>query len=130
MGIFTRKPKAPALYQGQLIEAPLYPKTDLQHERRTLLGSARSKNFWCDLRGVQAKAGKYAGSTYMQVWVGKVLVGEMPPRYIVGNQSLLDALNTGINAATVWLHWDEDGNAAATLRLGNHPYMPAPYWTD
>lgn len=126
----TQKAEEPLLYKGALIEQDLYPLLVVHNSQRGRVlakTGKRSKNFWCTFSSRKQTKGKYAGSDIVQVLVDGKVVGELEPRYIVKKQELIDALNSGINAATVWIRDDGDG-VSAVLRLGEHQYMPPPYW--
>ena len=110
----------PLLYKGELIEQDLYPLLlvhDSQRGKVLAKTGRRSKNFWCTFSSRKQEKGLVSGK----------VIGELEPRYIAKNQELIDALNSGINAATVWIRDDGDG-VSAVLRLGEHQYMPPPYW--
>lgn len=120
----------PLLYKGELIEQDLYPLLlvhDSQRGKVLAKTGRRSKNFWCTFSSRKQEKGKYAGSDIVQVLVSGKVIGELEPRYVAKNQDLIVALNSGINAATVWIKDDGDG-VSAVLRLGEHQYMPPPYW--
>lgn len=130
MGIFRRKPKkpeAPLLYKGELLEQQLFPFGGWQEERFRVLGDSRARNFWCTFRDDTQANGKYAGSSLVRVVVNGVVVGELPAFRLVKRPELIEALNSGINTATVFLSTD-GFTASAVLRLGDHKYMPKPYW--
>lgn len=131
MGIFDkfkRKPAAPMLYQGKLMEVRLYPLEGKYGNRDHILGMNSRRNFWCELRTAVHKSGKYAGSSYPEVWVDGLLMGDIPARHLLTQPELISALNSGINGGTIFLERCESSEIAATLRLGNHMYMPRPYW--
>lgn len=137
MGLFgKKKPRAPRLYEGRLIEVQLRPKEGMFPERDHVLGPRGRRNFWCDLVTGTVASGKYAGSTRVDIVVSpedertKYKIGHLLPEQMVDDAALVEALNSGINAATVLLSRDgRDGEVTAILRLGNHQYMPKPYWT-
>ncbi|MBM7052228.1 hypothetical protein [Rothia sp. ZJ1223] len=120
----------PLLYKGELIEQDLYPLLAVHSSPRGKVlakTGRRSKVFWCTFSSRKQVSGKYAGSDIAQILVDGKVVGELEPRYIAKRQDLIEALNSGINAATVWIRDDGDG-VSAVLRLGEHKYMPPPYW--
>ncbi|EFQ83227.1 hypothetical protein HMPREF0063_11500 [Aeromicrobium marinum DSM 15272] len=136
MAMFRRKktPERPLLYQGKLIEVQLRPKEGWFPERNAALGDRGRGNLWCDLRTRRVASGKLAGTIEIDVLVrlenGKsVVVGRIVQDQMERDPALLEALQSGINAATVFLSRDgRDGELTAILRLGPHRYMPRPYW--
>lgn len=124
----------PLLYTGALIEQSLYPLDEPENSARGKLlpeTGTRAKNYWCTFSKRRQTTGKYAGSDVVQVLVDGKVIGELPPRFIAKKQDLMDALNSGINAATVFVYVDrETWGVRADLRLGEHKYMPKPYWEE
>ncbi|MFT4299311.1 MAG: hypothetical protein QM597_06735 [Aeromicrobium sp.] len=136
MGLFRKKkPARPLLYQGKLIEVQLRPKEGSYPERDAVLGDRGRRNFWCVLSTRTVASGKLAGTTEVDVAVTpegskrSIIIGRVVQKQMEDDPALLAALNSGINAATVFLARDgRDGEITALLRLGPHRYMPRPYW--
>lgn len=138
MGIFKKiaaafkEANAPKLYQGELIEQKLYPLEGFQDERTDAADARNRRIVWVEFNTDTVKSGKFKGSTLVRVIDRETReeIGNLPVRYIEKNEPLLAAMNSGINAATCFLEMEQNGSDiySATLRLGEHRFMPNPYW--
>lgn len=124
--LFAKKIPAPTLYQGALLEISLYPLHGYQDEREQLIGDRRARVVWVEFGRNNPRGNAEPTLKLQEVRTGLV-IGDIPPRVYNKQPALLAALESGVTAATAWLTLEGEGYEAE-LRLGEHKFMPNPYW--